>query len=694
MPLIRWLFDQSGANEVDRSLKANQETTSKLEKAIVRLEKRAAFEEAKKGSDKYQAALKRLQDATKKADKSTKSFGDSLVHVNQGMDLVAKGAQAASALGDFALQGALANDAMHRFTGSMEALTAATQGMVDDTSLQNFADRAEKLGLTAPQVVALADAMTAYTLRAADGSKVIDNLNAAVDGQTRRMRNLGISIDQNSEDFKGLGSASKKTYTALVVLSQAAEDGMSSADEAAKSQASSIYQTQTVWDNFVSTVQQATADELAASGATEDLAQAVKDATPLAVGLVKAAGWAAGEFRAWQEDAIELAETLSGVAGTYIEASDGARIYESAAFDLTGIAGQSGNMTAFANRMQLRINASMIDGAHLTQEQTKALYEHRLELNANAEAAAEASFAIAAQVKTQLDLEAQMAEFRNARVSSRSRGGGAKDERKLFDDILPSEFEMRMQLAEFKLGAEQTLTEASAFMSELTEPGTMWQGVVDIQEETFERLRQGRLDLYLYNRQVEADEAAAAEAAAQEALATQSKMQQDAMAIRIASVQAITGTLGPLAGALGKQTGLEAEMAWVQAGLGAGRNAWMAAEALGIGNVPGFIAHSAAAVGAIANQAFAAKYKSGGGSGGGGAGSSPAVGGSMTGRTFTAPTNTQDMPTQSERNETRIMIDRRVLGEEAIKSMNRSRRYNPGRKLDGALVGATGRAFG
>jgi hypothetical protein len=221
--------------------------------------------------------------------------GTAAIAANQALELASRLASLAPAAADFAKAGAAARDVGRSFAAlgdavpALEALQAAVAGTVDATTLQQFALVNQEMELTAETSTGLAQR---FTVLAAEQGKLTELSTLLANAQKsplRALKQLGVQIDLNSEQYKGLSEAQR---TQLILQEQAALATQEQVDALDSSQVA-ILSVEAQLADMESAAQEAFSAFLEGSGVLDLVSQALDRASKFAeenVSLFETAG--------------------------------------------------------------------------------------------------------------------------------------------------------------------------------------------------------------------------------------------------------------------------------------------------------------------------------------------------------------------------------------------------------------------
>lgn len=332
--------DEKGGAKLRSSLAETEKIQRKLANAIKDANFKAAYNEAAKASDELREAQERLaKTAEKNKVESKGGVGQALamggafgIAANQALELGRKMASLAVDTYEFARAGANAADIAGRFDAlgsavpSIEALSTALMGTVDETTMQRFATLNAEIGLSAEESENAARSIAILAANAGRASETGDFLMKAAKGQVEGLRELNFVVDINSESFRGLTEAQKKAQIQRELAASATRleaGGVETSSLAYAQAATSVA-------DLVSNLQVMANEMLLDSGAMSEfsaviakvqeyLAENKDDVAALASGLASLAGFVGGRLIGVLESAADRFALVMKVVGPLVD---------------------------------------------------------------------------------------------------------------------------------------------------------------------------------------------------------------------------------------------------------------------------------------------------------------------------------------------------------------------------------------
>jgi hypothetical protein len=206
--------------------------------------------------------------------------GTAAIAANQALELAQKIASLGPAAADAAKAGAVARDVARSFAAlgdavpAIEALQAAVAGTVDETTLQQFALLGEEMGLTAEASTGLAQRITLLAEEQGRLGDVSELLARAQKSPMEAFKELGVLIDVNAEQYKGLSEAQR----AQVILQEQSALATQEQVDALDSAQASILRVETKLADMTSQAQAAFSEWLEGSGVIDLVSAALNGA--------------------------------------------------------------------------------------------------------------------------------------------------------------------------------------------------------------------------------------------------------------------------------------------------------------------------------------------------------------------------------------------------------------------------------
>lgn len=222
-------------------------------------------------------ASNEILEMTRRIDQQRAGFDELRRIAGGAMDKIQAGLGAMNRILDEVAQGAASLDIGEAFRNagaavpSLERLRAATQGVVDDTTLQRWAVLQSSLGLTAEQVEGLGAQLVYLASRSGNLEQIGRILQQSANGGAEAYRQLGVAIDNSDPRFKGMTETQKK----LASAQDLAAEGSKRLGENTDSHAAATARLRTSMANLQSSFQESIAAKAEESGALESLTESV-----------------------------------------------------------------------------------------------------------------------------------------------------------------------------------------------------------------------------------------------------------------------------------------------------------------------------------------------------------------------------------------------------------------------------------
>jgi hypothetical protein len=197
---------------------------------------------------------------------------------NQALELAGKVRGLATDLIDAAEAGAAAADITRNFKAlgdavpSVDALRESVAGVVDDTTLEQYAILTAEMELSAETATGFANRITILAEEQGRLSEVSDLLARAQRSPLEVFKELGVVIDANSSQYGDLSEAQRN----LMVIQEQSRKATQAQVDALDSASAAVLQQKASWDNLVSSVEQGIAAWLQSSGALDAVGEAIE----------------------------------------------------------------------------------------------------------------------------------------------------------------------------------------------------------------------------------------------------------------------------------------------------------------------------------------------------------------------------------------------------------------------------------
>jgi hypothetical protein len=231
-------------------------------------------------------------DANRKVEGSFQGVKDSLastfgaggmaaIAANQALQLASSVGALAGSFVELAKSGAAARDVARTFAGlgdavpAIESLRASVAGVVDDTTLQQFALFGESMGLAAEQSTGLAQRLTVLAEEQGKLSEISEILGQAQESPKEAFKKLGVIIDDSTEQYQGLSEAQKN----LLIIQEQSALGTQEQVDAMESAQVAVLGVSAKMANLQSTMEETLSSVLEGSGIFDLISTAIDGAS-------------------------------------------------------------------------------------------------------------------------------------------------------------------------------------------------------------------------------------------------------------------------------------------------------------------------------------------------------------------------------------------------------------------------------